>query len=94
MEPDNIPYHIPTAFRKGNRVKVVAEVKTAHAWHAEWNSTATKMVGQTVLIREVHPLWGYWCEPQTTGLYAWLPSPALESLYTKTGPCVIEVPSV
>ena len=84
-------FHIPTAFKTGNRVKVAREVPQALAWHEEWGTNAAALLGLDVIVKEVDAIRGFFCERKGM-VRAWLPSPALEP-YAKNN-CVIEVPGV
>lgn len=96
MTEDDIPYHIPTAFKEGDYVVVVGVVRQAHAWHGSWTQSAQRLVGKRVKVASISPAEGFYCSARGMGhemLRAFFPSPALRNP-ANDGPVVIEVPSV
>lgn len=85
-------YHIPYSFRVGQKVRLVADVKEANAWHQDYTPSSSVLVGQVAKIIKESALEGFMC--QAGNLAYWFPSCALEGLFDKQGPCIIEVPSV
>jgi hypothetical protein len=92
MEEDDIPFHIPTAFKVGERVTIAAEVKQAHAWHHEWSETHTRLVGKTGKISSVDQLRGFRVVISNAATLDF-PSPALARVSGQDN-CVIDVPGV
>ena len=89
---DNIPYHVPTAFKLGQRVRIKRVITKAHAWYGEWSDALLPLLGTVQTIRCITKLYGFYVGPRGSGLVAWVPSPALEPVSADS--FVIEVPSV
>ena len=94
MKDEDIPYHIPTAFKKGDKVRGVVGVTQAHAWYADWTTRAEGLVtsGILMVVEGTDPLYGFLCGAKGRN-NAWLPSCALvPARGPQSGPCIIIVP--
>jgi len=94
QEEIELPYHVPMSFKTGERVKVIAQTKAAHAWYGEWSSRAEMwfQTNLTLKVLQEDRLVGFLCEGRTLDGIAWLPSCALVKASAEA--CVIEVPFI
>lgn len=93
QEDIELPYHVPLSFKVGERVKVIAETKTAHAWYGEWTVRADSWyrAGTVAKVIQEDKLIGFLCDYKSEGP-TWLPSCALAKAAAEV--CVIEVPFI
>lgn len=90
-----LDFHIPTAFKAGDKVKIVRKTERANAWFSEWTPGMNGMVGlDQQRVVQVDPLFGVYIGPSKGGAgpVAWFPSCALE-LAAPAGPIIIAVQS-
>ena len=85
---EELPYHVPTAFKVGDRVRLVSNVKAAHAWYGE---PAPLTLGVVHKVKQVDAMAGFLLGDKTTSV-AWVPSPALE-LVGPDSTVLVEVPA-
>jgi hypothetical protein len=90
MEP-SIPYHIPTAFKVGDRVMAVKDIQEAHAWYAYLVEPNARSKG-VMIVRDIDEVLGFLCVLRQGGEIGWYPSPALELAAEQA--VVIDVPFV
>lgn len=87
---DELPYHVPTAFKVGDRVRLVRQVKAAHAWYNEAEVDLSQLIGQVKQVKQADPMAGFLIGDKSG--VAWVPSPALELVGPESS-TVIEVPA-
>lgn len=88
-QTDELPIHVPTAFKTGDRVRVVSDVRSAHAWYGE-PVDLSYVMGQVKQVKQVDPMLGFFIGDKQGA--AWVPSPALE-LVGPEATTVVEVPA-
>jgi hypothetical protein len=93
MGTEDIPYHIPSAFEIGNRVKIARKTAQVRAWYATWTDEMTNRIGRKFYVVAKDAISGFLCaERRNTTAGWWYHSCALDLAEQEN--IVIEVPSI